>query len=152
ANMAVVAAGAPALASPLIDRRVIVGSTAYFEMTALGQGPLTYQWHFYGTNLVNATNNWLALTNVQLDQAGLYSVSVINSRGGVTSSNMMLSVLPFFVYGPKDQSTYVGGSATFNLAITGEGPFNYLWHFFDTNLLSETNNSLTLTNAQFSDA
>jgi hypothetical protein len=121
-------------------------------MTAVGQGPLNYQWHFYGTNLVNATNNWLALTNVQLGQSGPYSVSVSNTLGGVTSSDMMLSVVPFFVFGPQNQFAYVGGSAAFDLSITGEAPFDYQWHFFNTNLLSATNNLLTLTNVQFSDA
>ena len=45
-------------------------------MTATGTAPLSYQWSFNHTNLFGATNAALTLPNVQLSQAGSYSVAI----------------------------------------------------------------------------
>ena len=70
----------------------IAGATAIFTVTADGTAPLSYQWQSNGTNLVDATNTTLTLTNVTLDQAGTYSVIVTNNAGSIASSNAVLSV------------------------------------------------------------
>ena len=69
-----------------------VGSTAVFNVTASGAAPLIYQWSFNGTNIVGATDPTLTLANVQLSQAGNYSVLVTNAYGSVLSSNAVLTV------------------------------------------------------------
>ena len=69
-----------------------VGGTAAFSVTAAGTAPLSYQWNFGGTNIVGATNTILTLTNVQLSQAGNYTVLVTNAYGSVLSSNAVLTV------------------------------------------------------------
>ncbi len=48
--------------------------------TALGGG-LSYQWSLGPTPLAGATNSTLVLTNLQLSQAGVYTLTVSNSRG-----------------------------------------------------------------------
>src|SRR5262249_16680118 len=69
-----------------------VGNTVRFNVTAAGTSPLSYQWSF-GTNiLVGATSSTLTLTNVQLSDAGTYSVIVSNSAGSVVSSAATLTV------------------------------------------------------------
>lgn len=65
---------------------------AQFAVTALGSSVLAYQWMFNGTNLAGATNASLTLANVQLNQAGNYSVLVTNPQGSVMSSNALLTV------------------------------------------------------------
>jgi hypothetical protein len=75
------------------DLTVTVGQTAVFTAAATGTPPPTYQWSLNQTNLPDATNATLTLTNVQLDQAGGYSVVVSNGVGSVTSSNAWLTVL-----------------------------------------------------------
>src|SRR5262249_44733911 len=40
--------------------------------------PVGYQWKWYGTNLLNATNATLVLTNVVQSNSGPYSVSISN--------------------------------------------------------------------------
>ena len=62
-----------------------VGSTATFSVTAGGTPPLIYQWRWNGTNLVNSTSPILTLTNVQLTNAGNYSVTITNLYGGPTA-------------------------------------------------------------------
>ena len=71
---------------------VTVGTTAIFIVMAAGAGPLHYQWRFFGTNILGATNATLLLGNVQPAQVGDYSVEVSNHWGKVTSSNALLSL------------------------------------------------------------
>jgi len=85
------------LAPPLIitqpaNQTMVVGGTANFSVTAIGTPPLSYQWNFNGTNLAGATNPTLTLTNVQLNQAGNYTVLVTNLYGSALGSNAMLTV------------------------------------------------------------
>jgi len=62
-------------------------------VTATGTAPLKYQWYFNGSNSISGgTNSTLTLTNVQLTDAGLYSVAVTNAVGFMTSSNATLTV------------------------------------------------------------
>ncbi len=71
---------------------IYVGGTASFAVTASGTMPLRYQWNFNQTNIANATNATLVLTNVQLSQAGQYAVLVSNLVNSVLSSNAVLTV------------------------------------------------------------
>lgn len=60
---------------------------------AAGTAPLGYQWYFNGTNLLaGQTASNLTLVNVQQDQSGLYSVTVSNQFGTVTSQPAILNV------------------------------------------------------------
>jgi len=72
-------------------------SDATFSAGVNGQSPFQYQWYFNGNELSSidnptATNSTLVLTNVQLSQAGTYSVVVSNSVGSITSQSAALSV------------------------------------------------------------
>jgi hypothetical protein len=78
-------------AQPL-DQAVFTGFDAIFNITAEGAAPLFYQWSWNQTNLAGATAASLTLTNVQVRQAGSYSVVVSNMTGQVTSSNAVLTV------------------------------------------------------------
>jgi alpha-tubulin suppressor-like RCC1 family protein len=138
---------------PPQSQTVAGGTNATFGVTVLGQGPFRYQWQTNGTDLARATNSTLVLTNVQMNQAGSYSVIVSNAYGTVTSPNAILGVVPLFITSqPQNQSTYVGGQASFSVAATGKGPFSYQWQLYGTNLPSATNNPLVLTNVQLSGA
>jgi alpha-tubulin suppressor-like RCC1 family protein len=139
--------------APPQSQTVAGGTTATFGVTAFGQGPFGYHWQFNGTNLAGATNNSLVLTNVQMNQAGMYSVVISNAIGTVTSPNASLGVVPLFITAqPQSLSTYVGGQANFSATTSGKGPYSYQWQFNGTNLPSATNNPLVLTNVQLGDA
>ncbi|HMP81646.1 MAG TPA: FG-GAP-like repeat-containing protein [Verrucomicrobiota bacterium] len=89
----------PAPVSPTVvtqptNQTVVAGGTASFTVTASGDAPLWYQWHSNNVAIANATNSTLTLTNVQLAQAGHYSVVVTNLYGTTTSSNALLIVNP----------------------------------------------------------
>ncbi len=82
----------PGITNQPVSLTNLIGSSPIFSVTA-GPPPLSYQW-FFNTNtaLPNATGASLALTNVQLPQAGYYRVVVSNSAGAVTSSPALLTV------------------------------------------------------------
>ncbi|MGI8966457.1 MAG: LamG-like jellyroll fold domain-containing protein, partial [Limisphaerales bacterium] len=78
-----------------VSQTVTVGANATFSVTANGSSPLSYQWKFNETNVIaGATYASLVLSNVQVAQAGTYSVQVTNALGSVLSSNAALTVDP----------------------------------------------------------
>jgi hypothetical protein len=70
------------------------GKTVTFTVTTAGTPPLSYQWLKNGTPIEGATGSSLVLTNLQLSDAGNYSVVVSNAYGSITSSNAYLTMNP----------------------------------------------------------
>ena len=62
-------------------------------------GPFNYQWRLNGNDLAGATDSALPLNNVQLEQAGSYSVVVGNSFGSITSAPVVVDVSMLVVWG-----------------------------------------------------
>ena len=96
-NGTVARIGAEFLVAPVITnapqtQTVLLGSNAVFTVGAYGTTPLRYYWRLYGTNVLNATNSTLTLTNVATSQAGNYQVVISNHVGSVTSSPALLRV------------------------------------------------------------
>jgi hypothetical protein len=85
--------GPPRILETPRDLTVFIGDPALLSVAASGVPPLRYQWFFNGGVLSNATAASLFLNDVQLSQAGLYSVAVSNLAGLTTSSNAVLTVL-----------------------------------------------------------
>ncbi len=76
---------APAITINPYSRNLFKGSNTLFAAKASGVQPMTYQWKINGTNILNATNDTLSLTNLQFAQSGSYQLSVSNSYGVATS-------------------------------------------------------------------
>ena len=74
------------------DQTTPSGGNAGFTVFRAGTVPTAYQWRFNGTNLAGATASSLSLTNVQVSDAGSYSVVLSNSTGALASSNAFLTV------------------------------------------------------------
>jgi thermitase len=68
------------------------GSNVTFSALAVGAAPIRYQWQHQGTNLANAIDATLSLTNVRGADAGMYSVVVTNAIGvpAVFSASLQL--------------------------------------------------------------
>ena len=77
---------------------VLAGLNTGFTVTASGSPPLSYQWRFNGSNLVDnpqftgSLSNTLELAGAQTSNAGPYTVVVSNAYGSVTSQVATLSV------------------------------------------------------------
>jgi endonuclease/exonuclease/phosphatase family metal-dependent hydrolase len=83
----------PAITTQPQNQSIIAGQTATFSVAATGTPPLNYQWFFSGINIAGAITNPFTLANVQLANAGNYSVVITNIAGSVTSSAAPLTVL-----------------------------------------------------------
>jgi hypothetical protein len=70
------------------------GKSVTLTVTTAGTAPLSYQWLQNGTPIQGATGSSLVLTNLQLTNAGNYSVVVTNAYGSATSGNAYLTVNP----------------------------------------------------------
>jgi hypothetical protein len=68
------------------------GSVVSFVVYRAGTVPATYQWRYNGANLPGKTNSSLNLSNIQISDAGNYSVVLSNSAGTLLSSNAFLTV------------------------------------------------------------
>ncbi len=138
---------------------VTEGSNATFTVTADGTAPLFYRWYFNTNTLLTfATGASLTITNAQSASAGTYSVVVSNSLGSVTSTDAILAVnpppvAPTISAQPQSLTVTQGQNAAFMVTADGTGPLHYQWYFNTNTLLPDaTNSSLTVTNAQDTDA
>jgi hypothetical protein len=134
---------------------VRLGSNGLLRVTAGGISPISYQWQFKGTDLPDATNSTLALTNVQIFNEGEYAVTVSNSFGAVRSDAAQLTVLvaPTIVWQPVNQSVPAGGTAVFSVSATGHPlPLIFRWRrnstFIQNVTLYSSNCFFSVTNAQ----
>jgi pectate lyase len=150
-------ATAPTIDSDPVDKAVLVGQDATFNVQASGTPPLFYQW-YYNTNMVinYGTNSSLTVTNCQLSDAGSYSVVVSNAYGASTSAVAKLTVdtpvAPSIIAQPEDQLNVLpGGTAVFSVTASGSEPLSYRWYFNNSTLLTgATDPTLTITNVQVS--
>jgi hypothetical protein len=150
---------APFVVTQPANQVVGVGGTASLTVVAGGSVPLSYLWRFNGTNLSGATNFTLTLADVQLTNAGNYSVRVTNSLGSITSSNALLTVLtpPAFTQSPTSSTNVAGSTASFVAAASGGMPLSYQWQKNGLPLNNggkvsgATTTSLNLTNVQDAD-
>ncbi len=134
---------------------VIVSTNATFTVVADGTAPLAYQWRLNTTtNIFGATNATLTITNVQATNAGNYTVVITNNFGSVTSSPAALTVNfpPSITNPPTPVSVVVSNNATFSVDASGTATLIFQWQINGTNLSFGTGTSLTITNAQATNA
>ncbi|HWY29583.1 MAG TPA: LamG-like jellyroll fold domain-containing protein [Candidatus Acidoferrum sp.] len=115
----------PTILLPPASQTLFASGTASFSAQAIG-GNLNYQWYFGSAPILSATNNTLILTNVNLSNAGSYSIVVSNAAGSVTNSVTLTVLTPTtsllhrysFV---SDASDSVGGANGTIVAPNGGG-------------------------------
>ena len=146
--------GAPvAITTPPQDQTVAAGSNATFTVTAAGAVPRTFQWQFAGTDIANATDSSLTVTNVQAAKTGVYSVSIDNLVSSASSSaNLALLTLPTVTTDVTNQTVVVSSNVTFVCVGNGTAPLRYQWRLGAAAIASATNTSFTLTNVQTGNA
>ena len=142
-------------ASPLItaqptDQDAIALDSATLSVTASGGAPLRYQWRFNGANLDGATNSVLTLQDLDLDQAGLYNVTVYNNAGAVTSSNALVNVRLglFITTQPQPVNVREGSNTVLTISVYSEAPpITYQWQFNGADIPGATGPSLAIDDA-----
>jgi subtilisin-like proprotein convertase family protein len=149
-----------AFASQPLDQVVPAGGTAVFQVEVTGTPPFDYQWLRNGAVLVpfGLGGPELRLANVGPGDAGIYAVVVRNaaSPNGVRSADARLIVLDPVVITthPQDQTVPPGGTATFQVGVSGTPPFRYQWLRNGQIIVpfSQGGPTLTVANAQDRDA
>ncbi|HKX62982.1 MAG TPA: lamin tail domain-containing protein [Verrucomicrobiae bacterium] len=123
--------------------------TATFSVTAVGPGPLSYQWRHNGMPIYGATEASLVLSGVGPSQAGVYDVIVLNQAGAIASAPAALSLrIPIrFTLQPQDQIRRPGESVQFAVAVEStEPPVSYQWFLNASAIPGATNPIYTLSN------
>jgi hypothetical protein len=103
----------PSIGTQPQSQTALVGSNPAFTVVAYGSAPLNYQWRFDGVDIPGATAGTLNLANVQLSQAGAYTVVIVNGLGSITSAVATLTV-------------------TLEPITTTLVDMNAVWHYLDT--------------------
>lgn len=145
---------------PLSDQYAMAGGNVTFGTIIRGTGAYGIQWQHAGTNLPNATNETLVLTNITPGDAGVYRLTVSdNSENAAVEAGLF--ILPVAEVGIKyaemDFSAYPGGTNTItvltNVISVTEGTAHALgikadsticsWGYIPTNLVSKQLEVLT---------
>jgi hypothetical protein len=107
---------APFVIAPPQDTNVVCGDNTFLQVKVDGSAPFFYQWQFAGTNIDGATGTRLSLTNVDLTQAGLYSVLITNTYGSVsTGAVLTVTVQPPTITSLLTASGLQGAAFTYTI-------------------------------------
>jgi lysophospholipase L1-like esterase len=82
----------PTITTQPVSQTVSEGGSVTFAVNATGTPPLRYQWKFGGSDITDATNASLTLSNVRFGDAGGYSVKVSDANGSTNSAVALLTV------------------------------------------------------------
>ncbi len=128
------------------DLLVATGDPVSFSLSATGSGSLTYQWFFEDQAIVGATGPDLVLAAARRSDAGRYQVVVRNAAGPVAGPEARLQVIdPLIItVQPQGQSIKRGEAATFNVGVSGTGPFGYSWQVNGVTIRQTVSGSLVL--------
>lgn len=91
---------APVITTPLASVYTTSGSPATFTVGTIGVSPITYQWNRNGAPIAGATGVSYTIPAVNRSDAAIYSVTITNSLGTITSSGAALSVGTLPEYSP----------------------------------------------------
>lgn len=148
------ATGIPVITSPPVTQTTVVGGSAMFAVTAIGDAPLNYQWFKDDVLIDGANGSVLTLDNVQASDMGNYDVVVSNAVGATTSTSAKLIILglpPVVTASPVSQTINAGSNVTFAVTVSGSPTLAYQWRKDGTPISGATSATLTLVNAQAGD-
>ena len=137
-----------------MSQQVIPGKSVTLTVTATGRSPLAYQWKKGGTSIANATTASLLLSNAQTSTFGTYTVTITNTDGSATSTGAVITEAPqapTIVINPQSVVVPKGRTTNLTVSATGTLPLLYQWQKNSTNLVSQTNATLTISSADVID-
>lgn len=125
ARLTVIPALAPQITQQPASVTVTAGQVATFRVTATGSTPLTYQWKRNGQAIAGANAaSYTTPAVAQADSGAVFSVTVGNPGGNVTSTSATLTVsaaivAPQIVQSPQSAAVNAGSTATFEVTANG---------------------------------
>lgn len=147
----------PAIVTQPVSASSLAGGTVVLDVGASGTAPLCYQWYFNNAALSGQTNNLLTLSSVTTNQTGNYFAIVTNNFGAATSAVASVQVnVPMgatILVQPYGDTVPVGGYFNFTVvAATSTPPLTYQWFFNGAAIGGATNQNLSLTDIQTTNA
>ncbi len=132
--------GSTSISNPPVAVSTCVGSTAIFEVVAVG-ADITYQWMKGTTSLtensffIGTKSAVLSINNIKVGDAGSYSCVVTGLCGAPVTSSAALNVTPSvqITQQPVNKEICSGGATTFSVVATGP-ILSYSWRKGNTTL------------------
>lgn len=166
ATLAVGSAGsavaAPVISTQPVGQSATVGQAVSFVVGAAnGAGTLTYQWNKGGSPIAGATAALFSIPNAQSADAALYTVTVANAGGNVTSYAAPLTVgaasvpatAPVITAQPSSVSVAAGQTAALSVGTSSGGALqSYQWSRNGAAIAGATASSYFIAIAQTTDA
>ena len=148
---------APTITTQPMSQTVTAGANVDLTVVAAGGAPLSYQWKKNSLNITGATAATLSLKNVQSGDAGIYTVTVSNSAGSVTSDPATLTVnppasAPVITTQPVSQSATVGDNVSLSVVATGFPAPGYQWKKNNIDITGANAATLFFPSVQLTDA
>ena len=148
----------PAFTTQPAPQTAIAGTTVTLSAVAGGSPTPSFQWQKGGVAIAGATSATLTLTNVQVADAGTYTLVATNSAGEARSTPVTVAVsaptnttAPTIARQPQTQTVAMGSTAVFNAEATG-GPLSFQWRRNGAPIGGATSASLVLNAATAADA
>jgi Immunoglobulin domain/Domain of unknown function (DUF5122) beta-propeller len=131
-----------------------VGATASTFAFPVGREPFTFQWFKDGDPVPNATSNFLSIPNVQLSDAGTYTLLLTTPDGTALSSPAMLSVqgIPTITAQPQATVVEVGSPASLSVTAVATPAPTYQWLKDGNPVAGATSATLNIASAQTTDS
>ena len=145
----------PKITRHLKNQKIETGETAVFSVKAQVEEPFTYQWNFNGNVISGAKGSELRIHNVDLEDQGLYVVTITDKNGTSSQSRGTLLVPgqpPAIISQPKEVVTSLLAPAKFFAAAVGEGNLKLQWTFNGKPVDGENNTRLLLVEPWFEDS
>lgn len=135
-------------------KSVAAGGAVDLSVVASGGGTVTYQWKKNNIAISGQTAPTLHLDPVAATDGALYSVTVTNDVGFVTSTAVRLTVLaaPKIVKKPLAASVKAHAPIVLTALATGSGDLAYHWQKDKADIIGITGPTLTIASAQSADA
>lgn len=136
------------------NQTVAVGNTVSFSVRAAACPCPNYQWYFNGAIIPGATDNDYQIANVELTNAGNYSVILSDSSWGsfTNSADLTVQGAPAIMFQPESQTAFEGATASFHVTVVGPAPSAYQWLFDGNVFAGATSGALQLTDVNTAQA
>ena len=144
------------ITQPTAAMGVVGGSVTFTAVASSGPAP-TYKWYHGSQLIAGQTTETLTLSNLQISDAGSYTMTVSTATGSATSApaNLTVSakaVAPSIVTQPLGTTVTENASATFTAAATGTVILNYQWSKDGSVIAGATGNVYQIPHTLPSDA
>ncbi|MEO5801940.1 MAG: immunoglobulin domain-containing protein [Verrucomicrobiota bacterium] len=136
------------------------GTNGFFHVTALGTGPLTYQWKkndveiFPNAHYAGETTADLTIFTLTSEDNGQYTVVVTDPLDSITSEVAVLTVassgggpLAIITQPQSHLNVPVGTNITFLVEATGDASLQYQWRLNGVNISNAIESTFFISNA-----